>query len=91
VLTGLFPDLSFKSASPGLKKAGVPHFSRRPQRLFKLYGVSVGGPALRGKVLLNFLETVSDLTPLLRQAVKHQPCLQSNREAPSPFTLLRLP
>jgi hypothetical protein len=53
--------------------------------------LSLDGSPLRGTPLLNFLKTVSNVTPLLRQAVKHQPCLQSGREAPSPFTLLRLP
>ena len=40
---------------------------------------------------LNFLITVSHVAPLLRQAVKHQPRLQSDRQAPSLFTLRRLP
>jgi hypothetical protein len=37
--------------------------------------------------LLNFLKTVCHVTPLLRQAVKLQPRLQSGRKAPSMFTL----
>ncbi len=50
-----------------------------------------GSFPFHSKSLLNFLKAVRHVAPLLRQAVKHQPRLQSGRQGPSPFTLLCLP